>query len=191
MNKLLLLLLILPQVTFGMVGLKVGALAPDLAIGDTDGKSFNFSKQSKTTIAVFYRGAWCPYCMTQLKSIQDDLAGSIGTKVQIVAISVDQLRIAKKMKRNFKLSFTVLSDPKAKSLSAFKIINKLSDELVKKYKTSYKIDVEADSGETHHMVAHPAVFIIENGKIIFADINLDYKKRTPNSKILDVLKKRI
>lgn len=189
MKKLLLMLLfIMPQVAFSMVGLKVGALAPDLTLGDTEGKSFNFSKSSNTTIAVFYRGAWCPYCMAQLKNIQKDLAKTINSKVQIVAISVDKLKTAKKMKRNFGFSFTVLSDPKAKSLSAFKIINNLSDELVRKYKSAYKIDVERDSGETHHMVAHPAVFVIKKGVITFADINLDYMTRTKNSKIIEALK---
>ena len=91
------------------------------------------------------------------------------------------------MKDEYKFSFTVLSDPKAKSLQAFNIVNKLDDKLVKKYKASYKIDVEADSGETHHMVAHPAVFIIKNGKIAFADVQTDYKVRTDNQDILKAL----
>jgi len=91
------------------------------------------------------------------------------------------------MKRNNNFSFTVLTDPKAKSLKAFNIINKLSDDLVAKYKSSYKIDVEGDSGESHHMVAHPAVFIIKDGKVSFADVHLDYKKRTENSMILEAL----
>jgi len=58
---------------------------------------------------------------------------------------------------------------------------------VTKYKSSYKIDVEGYSGENHHMVAHPAVFIIKDGKVSFADAHLDYKKRTENSKILEAL----
>jgi len=45
--------LLIPQVTFAMIGLKVGDLVPDINIKDTEGTTFNFSKQSKTTIAVF------------------------------------------------------------------------------------------------------------------------------------------
>ena len=187
MKKILLLCLLIPQITFAMIWLKVGDLVPDINIKDTEGKTFNFSKQSKTTIAVFYRGAWCPYCLKQLKNIQSELVEKVNGKTQIVAISVDKLKIAKKMKRNNNFSFTVLTDPKAKSLKAFNIINKLSDDLVAKYKSSYKIDVEGDSGESHHMVAHPAVFIIKDGKVSFADVHLDYKKRTENSMILEAL----
>jgi peroxiredoxin len=187
MNKLLLLCFIIPQFAFGMIGLKVGDTAPDINIKDTEGKVFNFFKNPEVTIAVFYRGAWCPYCLKQLKNIQSELVEKVSGKAQIVAISVDKLKIAKKMKRNNNFSFKVLTDPKAKSLKAFNIINKLSDDLVAKYKSSYKIDVEGDSGETHHMLAHPAVFIIKDGKITFADIHKDYKKRTENSKILEAL----
>ncbi|OUR95676.1 hypothetical protein A9Q84_14335 [Halobacteriovorax marinus] len=188
MKKILLILLMIPQLTFAMVGLQVGDSAPNLTLQDTEGKSFNFSKEANTTVVVFYRGAWCPYCMTQLKSIQSEVVDSVKNRAQIVAVSVDRLMLAKKMRNKYNFSFKVLSDPKASSLKAFKIANKVSDELVKKYKSSYKIDIEADSGETHHMVAHPAVFIIKKGKVVFADIHLDYKVRTKNSQILDALK---
>jgi peroxiredoxin len=184
MKNLLLIALLLPQLALSMTGLSVGDSAPNLSFKDTDGREVNFSSETKTTVAVFYRGAWCPYCMTQLNSIESDVMKSLGDNVQVVAISVDKIKNAKKMKSKFKYSFRVISDPQAISLTVFKIINQLSDELVKKYKSAYKIDVEADSGEKHHIVAHPAVFIIKKGKITYADIHLGYKERTKNADIL-------
>ena len=184
----LLVIFISFNVFSSMEGLKVGEYAPDLVVKDTDNKVFNFSTQKKDTIVIFFRGSWCPYCITQLKKVQEEIVPKINKKSQIVAISVDQLKIAKKMKNKLNLSYTVLSDPKAKSLKAFKIINQLSQDLVTKYKNSYQIDVEGDSGETHHMVAHPAVFIIKQGKITFADVQKNYKQRTENKLILNALK---
>jgi peroxiredoxin len=188
MKKIILLCLILPQLSFAMIGLKVGDSAPSLILKDTDGKSIDLSNKSKTTVAIFYRGAWCPYCLKQLKSVEADLVNQTKGKARIIAISVDQHKVAKKMKKKNNFSFSVVSDSKAKYLKAFKITNKLSDDLVAKYKTSYKIDVEGDSGETHHLVAHPGVFIIKNGKIIFADVHVNYKDRTENSKVLEAIK---
>ena len=95
------------------------------------------------------------------------------------------------MKRNHGFTYNIISDPKAESLKEFKIINKLSDKLVSMYKSSYSIDVEADSGEKHHMIAHPAVFIINKGKIVFSDIHLNYKQRTENSEIIKALKQLV
>ncbi len=169
-------------------GLKVGHLAPELILPQTDGKTFTLSEVKKKVVIVFYRGSWCPYCVKQLNQIQKELIPKL-ENTQLIAISVDRPMIAKKLKDKFKYSFQVLSDPKATSLKNFKIANKLDDTLVKKYKNSYKIDVESDSGETHHLVAHPAVFIISaDKKVVFADIHINYKQRTKIAHILKALK---
>lgn len=186
MKNLLFALLLVAQSAISMEGLKVGAKAPNLILKDTQGNDFNFSQTEKDTVVIFYRGAWCPYCIKQLDSVQKEVYGK-KDKAQIVAVSVDRMPVAKKMKDKQNYDFRVISDPKAESLKAFNIVNKLDDELVAKYKESYKIDVEGDSGETHHMVAHPAVFIIKNGVITFSDIHTNYKKRTNNATILDRL----
>jgi peroxiredoxin len=181
--KKILFTLLLPIFAFSITGLKVGDKVPTIELRDTDGKTVNLKE---TKVIVFYRGSWCPYCIKQLESIEKDMSSD--SKAKLVAISVDQLKVAKKMKDKFNFSFQIVSDPKARSLKAFNLINKLDDKLVVKYKASYKIDVEADSGETHHMVAHPAVYIVKNGVVTFADINKNYKVRTNNQDIIKALK---
>lgn len=171
---------------FAQEGLKVGQDSPVKELTTVSEKSVDLSKGQN--ILVFYRGSWCPYCMTQLKSIQTELISKLPKGTKLIGISVDKPMIAKKMKRNHKITFPIVSNPSADLLSKFKITNKISDELVAKYKNSYKIDIENDSGETHHMIAHPAVYIIKDGKIIFADIHIDYKQRTPNDEILKAIK---
>lgn len=184
MKLFLITALLIPQLCFSLTGLKVGDKAPDLNFRNTEGKSFELSKIKGKSVFIFYRGSWCPYCVKQLKAVQSDVMGKIDKRAQLFAISVDRRSVAKKMKDRNKFKFHVVSDPKAKTLMAFNIVNKLEKKLVEKYKASYGIDVEGDSGETHHMVAHPAVFILENGKVIFADVHTNYKERTRNSEIL-------
>ncbi len=187
--KLLSLLLFLPYLTMAMEGLSVGSKVPELELKDIEGNKVDLRAKSKKSILVFYRGSWCPYCMTQLKDLKKDLLSKIEGKANLYAISVDKQSTSKRMRDKFEINFPVISDPKAKSLKAFKIVNKLDEALVKKYKSAYKIDVEADSGEKHHMVAHPAVFILSKGKLVFKDVHVDYKQRTENSKILSEIMK--
>ncbi len=170
---------------FSVSGLEVGAKAPEIKLETITGKNITLGKAQKVTVLVFYRGAWCPYCVKQLNEIEKDLMPKI-KDVEVVAISVDRKKIASKMKAKFKYSFNIVSNSTANILKDFKIANKLDELLVKKYKNSYKIDIEGDSGETHHLVAHPAVFIIsKDGTVSYADIHVDYKQRT---KIKDILK---
>lgn len=168
-----------------MVGLAVGDDAPEIELPKATGGMFKLSERDDAAIVlIFYRGSWCPYCMKQLIGVEKELTKAADAKdTKIVGISVDRIEVAKRMKKKHGLKMTILSDPKAKSLKDYKIANKLEDELVEKYKNSYKIDVEGDSGETHHIVAHPAVFVVKKGKITFADVHVDYKKRTKNSDI--------
>ncbi len=170
-------------------GLAVGENTPVTTIKTVDGTDIDFKNTKNEYVLVFYRGSWCPYCMTQLKSIQSDLMPKLKENQKLVAISVDKKIVAKKMKGKFDFNFHVVSDPKANLLTSFKIANKLSDDLVKQYKNSYSIDVEGDSGEKHHIVAHPAVFIVKDGKIKYADVHTNYKERTKNEEILKNLTK--
>ena len=66
----------------------------------------------------------------------------------------------------------------------------MPDELNKKYKEKYNIDLEAASGRTDHVIAIPATYIINtSGTIVFAYANEDYKVRTSVEEILDELEK--
>lgn len=190
MFSLLVAFLVQPQFTYASVeGLKAGDASPIENLKGTDGKTLNLTEKDKNYILVFYRGSWCPYCMTQLKSIQEEIIPKLDETSKLLAISVDKPKVAKKMKRNFSFTFHVVSDPKADILKKFNIANKLEDKLIEKYKNSYQIDVEGDSGQTHHIVAHPAVFIVRNRKIVFADVHTNYKERTENKSILSAIKK--
>lgn len=187
----LLLLSLIAMTTFAvndMEGVKVGSNSPVKEFKAISGEKLNLMEDGKNYVLVFYRGSWCPYCMKQLDSIQSNVIPKLDGNTILVGISVDKESVAKKMAKTRNYTFKVVSDPKASSLMAFKIANKLDDELVEKYKSAYKIDVEGDSGEKHHIVAHPGVFIVKNGKIVFADVHTNYKERTENSVILKELK---
>ena len=167
--------------------LKVGDSIPDVSLRTEENQEVSLRKlvSEKPTALIFYRGGWCPFCNRQLQSlagIEDDLnkAG-----VQLLAISMDQPAKLKATPDRGKLHYRLLSDSDATAATAFGIAFKVDDKTVEKYK-GYGINLDAASGNDHHILPHPAVFIANtNGVIRFAHVNPDYKVRLESAKILE------
>ena len=173
------------------LGLPVGVQAPDFEAATYDGGQVKLSEITKDgpAVLIFYRGGWCPYCNRQLQELQSRLEEFQSTGATIVAISVDRQEKAAESVEGGGLGFTVVSDPEAGLLELYNIVYHVPDELVKKYKEEYKIDLERDSGETHHIIAVPAAFVVNrSGKIVFAYVNEDYKVRVSTDALLEALK---
>lgn len=172
-------------------GLSVGELAPQISTNDIDGHKFdlNESLQQGPVVLVFYRGGWCPYCNRQLRKLQADVVPKLGQfSAKLVAISVDRPDEIEKTKQKESLGMTLISDPAATLIKQYRVVNQTSNELVRTYKEEYDIDLEAASGQKHHIIAVPAVFTIaQDGKIAFAYANTDYTVRTQNQDILSSL----
>jgi peroxiredoxin len=139
----------------------------------------------KPTVLVFYRGGWCPFCTKHLHALAGIQEQLTSAGAQLVAISIDQPSKLRATPDRGKLGYTLLSDSDATAAQAFGIAFKVEDQLVAKYKSAYNIDLEAAAGRTHHLLPHPAVFVVEpSGTIRFAHVNADYKQRLEPDKIL-------
>lgn len=190
MVKILMLILMSSSVSFAGLdkGLSKGTLAPQFKAKNIKGGKFNLKKTLKKSpvVLVFYRGGWCPYCNLQLRALQTEVLPGLKKKnVELVAISVDRVEEGAKTLKQEKLGFTVLSDSKASVIKKYKADYIVPSELVQKYKTSYKINLEKASGRKHHIIAVPAVYVInQKGMITFSYVNEDYKVRAQTKDIL-------
>jgi peroxiredoxin len=143
----------------------------------------------KPTVLVFYRGGWCPYCNRQLGELQKVNKEVDTLGFQIIAISPDQPSIAKGHNSKSKHKYLTLSDSKLEVAKQFGIVFKVSDSLFKKYKNKYGIDLEANSGEKHHLLPVPSVFLIDtDGKVKFSYVNIDYKVRLDSKVLISAIK---
>lgn len=164
-----------------------GQAVPAASLRDTAGKESKLHTliADKPTVLIFYRGGWCPFCnkhLMALVSIVDDLKAA---GYQLLAISPDQPAKLKETPNRGKLDYTLLSDSEMRAARAFGIAFQVPAEIVAKYKSEYQIDLEAASGQTHHLLPHPAVFIVDaTGVIRFAHVNPDYKQRLDPAAIL-------
>lgn len=68
--------------------LAVGATAPDFVLPDATGTKVSLSSVlAKGPVALaFYRGGWCPYCSTELRSLQAKLPEITAAGATLVAV---------------------------------------------------------------------------------------------------------
>ncbi len=157
----------------------IGAAVPKLTLSTVDGNSFdlNAAITEKPTVLIFYRGGWCPYCNVQLGQLQDIEPKLIQLGYQIIAINPDRPAKLGQAIQKHKLNYLLLSDSKMIGAQAFGLAFKVDEATLERYK-NLGIDLEDASGEKHHLLPVPAVFVVgTDGIINFEYVNPNYKVR--------------
>ena len=171
--------------------IKVGVAAPDAGLRDLDGNdvTLHVIVAGKPTVLIFYRGSWCPYCnlhLSDLVTVEEDLR-SLG--YQIVAISPDRPEELNKMTAADHLNYRLFSDPHAEAMKKFGVAYQVDDTTFMNYKQKFNVDLESASGQNHHILPVPAVFILDRaGKIVFVHADPDYKVRMKGAEVLAAAK---
>ena len=169
--------------------LLVGAKVPNVTLRELEGEEielYSFIKE-KPTVLVFYRGGWCPYCNTQLGHLKEIEQQVINAGWQIIAISPDRPEKLSETVDKHQMKYVLLSDSTMNAATQFGIAFKVDDDTIEKY-NSYGIDLDDASGQSHHMLPVPAVFMVDtDGKIKFEYANPDYKIRLDTQTILSKL----
>ena len=167
--------------------LSAGAEVPSVTLQTADEKRFDLklAVEKQPAVLIFYRGGWCPYCSTQLSQLQTIEAELREMGYQILAISPDRPEKLTESVGKHDLTYMLLSDHAMGAGRAFGIAFRVDDATLEKYK-GYGIDLNAASGETHHLLPVPAVFIVgTDGIIKFSHANPDYKVRLAPGDLLD------
>ena len=96
---------------------------------------------------------------------------------QLIAASPDRAQKLKESIGKHQLNFKLVSDSKMTGAQAFGVAYKVNDKRLVQLK-SRGHDLEEASGEKHHLLPVPAVFIIgTDGVIDFQYINPDHRVR--------------
>lgn len=103
----------------------VGAVAPDFTLSDQDGKSVTLSSlRGQWVLLFFYRGYWCPYCMTEMSDFADHSDELAKLRVTLIPISVDDQEHAHEVwEKVAKEKFTILSDPNARVIKSYGLLH--------------------------------------------------------------------
>lgn len=176
---------------FDICPLKVGEMVPGhvkLYSADGDSTSLGFEVVNRKTILVFYRGGWCPYCIRHLSALHEikDEIEDLG--YDLIAITPDQFDSLGATEAKAEVDFTIYSDSKAEAIEAFGLGWRMNDELYKKFVEAYDLDITEWSGNNHRILPAPALYVIEDGMVIFQYVNPNYQVRIKPETLLAVLK---
>ncbi len=163
--------------------LEQGAAIPKLTLKTSDGQALDLSAAiaKKPAVLIFYRGGWCPYCMRQLSGMEGVVDDLKDVGYQLIAISPDKPEELAKTVHNESLTYTLLSDSDAAAIKAFGLAFQAAP-------TQFTT-LEQYSGQTHHAIPIPAVYIVSaDGKIQFAHHDPDYKVRMNPSEVVEKAK---
>jgi peroxiredoxin len=156
-----------------------GMKAPAFEVRNARGAAVSFDPDhmEKPLVLTFFRGGWCPYCNMHLAEMRKAEAELDQMGFDMWFVSIDRPGLLYESLEQPDIGYEVLSDAGLDATRAFGLAFRVPDELVQKYLT-FDIDLEAASGETHHVLPVPATFLIgTDGVIQFQFANPDYKVR--------------
>ena len=103
---------------------------------------------------------------------------------QIIAISPDKPEKLRATADEGQIGYRLVSDSKMECARAFGLAWKVSDKTFSRYQ-GYGIDLEQASGENHHLLPVPAVFLVDaSGSILFQYVNPDHRVRLDSDLVL-------
>jgi thioredoxin-dependent peroxiredoxin len=107
------------------IGSAIDAVAPDFTLTDQDGKSLTLSSlRGQYVLLFFYRGYWCPYCMTEMSDFADHSDELAKWGVRLIPISVDdQEHTHEVWEKAANKKFTILSDPNAVVIKKYGLLH--------------------------------------------------------------------
>jgi peroxiredoxin len=170
--------------------IEVGAQVPQVAVQTAQGKTIQLRELSDgtPTVFIFYRGGWCPYCNRHLAGLGEIEAQLKQLGYQILALSTDNSQHTAELAETPGLNYQLLSDARMAASKAFGIAYRVDDATITKL-DSYNIDIEAASGQNHHLLPVPSVFIADaEGTITYRHFNADYQVRLAPEELLEAAK---
>jgi len=163
-----------------------GTAMPDAVVRDAKGNETTLKKltEGKPTVLVFFRGGWCPICTRHTGQLIQAYPQIKAKGAQLVAVSPDSPKSTEENQTKNSIPFPVYSDSDLTAAKAFGLAFQVDGATVEKYK-GFGIDLVAASGETHHSLPIPAVYIVDaNGQVIYAHGDPNYRERLDPAVIL-------
>lgn len=169
----------------------VGDTLPKFSLKDSSGQTVTSKQLLKqgNIVLVFYRGSWCPFCNTYLRKLQSRVADIKAAGGTLVAVSVETPDASMAIAKKNELNYTVLSDPNLDLARKLSIVYQLPPATDEKYR-SMGLDVAKHNAMPLPELPLAVTYVInQKGKITYAFIETDYKKRAEPDAIITELKK--
>jgi peroxiredoxin len=169
--------------------LPVGATAPEFALKDSSGKVVRSADLLSVgpLVIKFFRGRWCPYCMTELETWRD-LYGRIREHGAVmVAIGPQIQRQSDFMAAQHGLPFPVLTDANNLVAEQFGLVYTVP-EYHRDYYLSILVNIPFVNGEKSWRLPLPATYLVGKDRtILLAEAHADFRVRPEPEDVLAAL----
>jgi len=159
--------------------LPVGAQAPEFALKDSSGKLV----RSRDLLALgplvikFFRGRWCPYCVTELESWRDLYGKLREGGALLVGITPQTERQSDFMVGQHGLPFPVLTDADNRVAEKFGLVYTLP-EYHREYYLSILVNLPFINGDKSWRLPLPATYVVtREGRVAHAEAHADFRVR--------------
>ena len=142
----------------------------------------------RTSVLVFYRGAWCPYCNIALSAYQEQLVPQLtGRGIRLVAVSPQKPDGSLTMQQKHSLAFTVVSDPGNAIATRLGILTRPSQE-ARAAQLQLGLDLAGVNADGTVNLPMPATVILDAARTVrWIDVHPDYSTRTEPWQVFDAL----
>lgn len=171
--------------------IKTGDRVPPILLKDDNGHTVNVNAllREKPAVLIFYRGGWCPYCNMQMSSLRTIEEEFYKLGYNIFGISPDRSEKLAESREKHGFRYMLLSDSKMSVCTAFGLAWQVPDDEVVMMREKFNTDLEGDSGETHHLLPMPAVYLADKQGIFgFQYANPDFTVRMDSQELLNIAK---
>lgn len=169
----------IPQDPEDVAPVLVGEKAPAFELQSAAGEPYRFDpdNRDRPAIIVFYRGGWCPFCTAHFMELRKAEDQILEMGFELLFVSADRVEMLKESLDRLDKPYMLLADNKMKVAQRYGVAYRVDPETVTRY-LQHGIDLEAASGEKHHLLPVPAVFIVgKDGIIKFEYVNPNYRVR--------------
>ncbi len=166
-----------------------GSVAPHFALTDVNGKLV----RSQDLLALgslvidFFRGRWCPYCVTELESWRDLFPALRERGALVVAVSPQSVRQNDFTLTQHSLPFPLLRDAGASVAELYGAAYSVPHSLRDHYR-SILVNIPFVNGEDSWRLPLPATFLVgKDGKVMWSEGYADFRVRPEPQALLAVL----
>lgn len=169
--------------------LPVGATIPAFELEDASGKMV----RSEDLLALgplvisFYRGRWCPYCVTELEAWRDLYSAVRESGGLVVGISPQTQRQSDFTAGHHKIPFALLNDHGCQLAEKFGLAYTVP-EYQRSYYRSILVNIPFVNGEESWRLPLPATYVVgQDGVVLFAEAYADFRVRPEPEEALQAM----
>lgn len=169
--------------------LPVGARAPEFALCDSSGRVVKSSDLLALGPVVlnFFRGRWCPYCITELEAWRDLYPIVRDHGGLVVGISPQTPRQSDFTQGQHNIPFPLLNDDGCKVSEQFGLVYHIPTWHQQHYR-NVLVNLPFVNGDQSWKLILPATYVLaSDGTVLFAEAHADFRVRPEPEEVLQYL----